>query len=201
MKHNTLTSLGGICSILLGISIIMVGITYLPLPPEQQQIVGLYTNPGAFLESFAKNSTLLTVEFWAEALGALFGIAAVLAVSESVRAANEGWVRWTSTLAIIGLAIAAIDDLRFLALMPGRAAAYVQGNAAVRAALTVPGTLEGIDPQHWLRLGAVGSWVLVVSLLALRSGTWPKLLAWAGVGAAIAYWLALMELCFRSHWC
>lgn len=197
MRENTLAKLGGVCSILLGISIIIVGITYLPLPPEQQQIVGLYTNPGAFLESFAKNSTLLTVEFWAEALGVLFGIAAVLAISESVRAVNEGWVRWTSTLAILGLAIAAIDDLRFLALMPGRAAAYVQGDAAVKAALTVPGILEGIDPQHWLRLGAVGLWVMVVSLLALRSGTWPKLLAYAGIGAAIAYWLAVVGIVFQ----
>ncbi|HEX9076540.1 MAG TPA: DUF4386 family protein [Anaerolineae bacterium] len=197
MRDYTLSRLGGTCSILLAISIIVVGITYLPLPPEQQQIVGLYTNPGAFLESFAKNSTLLTVEFWAEALGALFGIAAVLAISESVRASNEGWVRWTSTLAIIGLAIAAIDDLRFLALMPGRAMAYVQSDAATKAALTVPGILEGIDPQHWLRLGAVGFWVLVVSFLALRSGTWPKLLAYVGIGAAIAYWLAVAGIVFQ----
>jgi len=123
MKDTTLSRLGGTCSILLGISLIVVGITYLPWPPEQQQIVSLYTDPGAFLESFAKNSSLLTVEFWAEALGVLLGIASVLAISASVRAVNEGWVRWTSTLAIIGLAITAIDDLRFLALTPSRAAA------------------------------------------------------------------------------
>jgi hypothetical protein len=61
--------------------------------PEQQQIVGLYTNPGAFLESFAKNPTLLTIEFWAEALGSLLGVAAVLAISEGLRSMNEGWVR------------------------------------------------------------------------------------------------------------
>ena len=137
------------------------------------------------------------MEAWAEALGVLFGIAAVLAISERVRAVNEGWVRWTSTLAIIGLAIAAIDDLRLLALMPGRAAAFVQGDAATKAALTAPGILEGIDPQHWLRLGAVGFWVLVVNFLALRSGTWPKLLAYAGIGAAVAYWLAVAGIVFQ----
>jgi hypothetical protein len=123
MKDTTLSRLGGTCSILLGISLIVVGITYLPWPPEQQQIVSLYTDPGAFLESFAKNSSLLTVEFWAEAQGVLLGIASVLAISATVRAVNEGWVRWTSTLAIIGLAITAIHDLRFLALTPSRAAA------------------------------------------------------------------------------
>src|SRR5262249_42140374 len=61
MKDTTLSQLGGICSILLGMSIIVVGVTYLPLPPAQQQIVGLYTNPGTFLESVANTSTLLTV--------------------------------------------------------------------------------------------------------------------------------------------
>jgi len=123
MKDNTLSKLGGTCSILLAVSYIVIGITYLPLPPEQQQIVGLYTNPGAFLESFAKNPTLLTVELWAEALGSLLGIAAVLAISESVRSTNDGWVRWTSSLAIIGLAVNAIDSFRRISLDPARARA------------------------------------------------------------------------------
>lgn len=191
MKDTTLSHLGGICAILLAVSYVVVGVTYLPLPPEQQQIVGLYTNPAAFLESVATTFTLLTVEFWAEALGSLVGIAAVLAISERVRSANEGWVRWTSTLAIIGLSITAIDDLRFLALTPGRATAYVQGNAAVKAALTVPGALEGLDPHHWLRLGAVGLWVLVVNLAALRARAWPMPLAYVGIGVALVSWLAV----------
>src|SRR5262249_22019716 len=191
MKDATLSQLGGICSILLGVSIIVVGGTYLPLPPDQQQIVGLYTHPGAFLESVAHNSTLLTLEFWAEALGALVGVATVLAISARVRVANDGWVRWTSTLAVIGLATTTIDDLRFLALTPGRAAAYMQGDAAVKAALTAPGALEGLDPHHWLRLGAVGLWVLVVNLLALRARAWPAPLAIVGIGVALVYWLAV----------
>ncbi|SRR6266498_1707351 len=192
MKDNTLSKLGGTCAILQAVSYIVVVITFFPLPAEQRQITGMYTNPGAFLESFAKNPTLLTVLFWAEAIGLLLGIAAVLAISESVRSTNEGWVRWTSTLAIIGLAFWAMDDLRFLALTPSRAAAYMQGSAAVQAALTVPGNLDALDPQHWLRLGTLGIWVLVVNLLALRGDIWPKPLAYIGIGAAITNWLVLL---------
>ncbi len=194
IKDNTLNKLGGTCSILLGVSYIVIAVIYLPLPREQQQIVGLFTNPGAFLESFAKNPTLLIVEFWAEALGSLLGIAAVLAISEGIRSTNEGWVRWTSMLAIIGLTITAIDDFRFLALTPTRAAAYVNGDAAVKAALTVPGALEGLDPQPWLRLGALGLWALVISLLGLRGGIWPKPLAYVGIGSAIVYWLSVAAI-------
>ena len=76
-----------------------------------------------------------------------------------------------------------------MTLDPARAAAYVQGDAAAKAALTVPGALQGLDPQAWLRFGAVGFWVLVVSLLALRSGTWPKPLASLGIAVTIGNWL------------
>jgi Domain of unknown function (DUF4386) len=187
MKDNTLSKLGGTCSILLGITHIVVAVMYLLLPPEQQDAAGI--PPEKFLESLAQNPTLYRVGGLVFALGSLLGIAAVLAISESVRTPNEGWVSWTSTLAIIGFAVNAIDAFRRMDLDPARAAAYVKGDAAVKAALTVPSALPGLDPHAWLRLGAVGSWVLVVSLLALRGGTWPKPLAYLGIAVTIVYWL------------
>ena len=186
MKDNTLSKLGGTCSILTGITIIVVAVAYLLLPPEQQDACGC---PEKFLVSTAQNPTLYILVRGLFGLTSLLAIAAVLAISENVRSVHEGWVRWTSTLAIIGLAVNAIDQFRNMALDPSKATAFVRGDIAVKAALTVPGALEGLDPQGWLRMGATGLWVLVVSLLALRGGTWPKPLAYAGIGIAIANWL------------
>ncbi len=187
MKDNSLSKLGGTCSILLGISYVLVAVIYIVMPAEQQDAAGIA--PGVFLESLAQNPTLYIVGGLVFALGSLLGIAAVPAISESVRSVNEGWVSWTSTLAILGFAVNTIDSFRRMALDPARATAYMQGDAAIRAALTVPSALPALDPQAWLRLGAVGLWVLVVSLLALRGDIWPKPLTYLGIAVTIVYWL------------
>jgi hypothetical protein len=56
-----------------------------------------------------------------------------------------------------------------------------------QGALTVPGAPQFIDVYGYLGYGAVGAWVLVVSLLAQRSGRWPRSLAFLGIAVAIAY--------------
>jgi hypothetical protein len=187
MTDNTLRKLGSTCSILLGATYLLVAALYFLLPVELRDAAGI--PPGTFLQSFAQNAAPIAAGYLIFALGSLVGIAAVLAISDSVRSANEGWVRWTSALATIGFAVNAVDWFRLLALNPARAAAYVQGDAAVRAALTVPGALAGLDPAAFLRFGAVGLWILVVSLLALRSGTWPKPLAYLGIAVTVVFWL------------
>lgn len=187
MKDNTLSKLGGNCSVLLGISYLLIGVTYLLLPADQKQT----SATDKFLLSFAQNPTMQNIQFWVFALSGLLGIAVVLALSETVRSANEGWVRWTSNLAFLGFAVVAINNFRNIAFQPGRAIAYLKGDTATRAVIELSGPF-GLDPQNWLGFGAVGLWVLVVSFLALRIGTWPKLLTYAGIATAVAYWLIVV---------
>jgi hypothetical protein len=187
MKDNTLSKLGGNCSLLLGVSYLLIGVTYLLLPADQKQT----SATDKFLLSFAQDPTTQMIQFWVFALSGLLGIAVVLALSESVRSANEGWVRWTSILASLGFAVVAINNFRNIAFQPARAMAYLKGDAAARAAIELSGPF-GLDPQNWLGFGAVGLWVLVVSLLALRAGAWPKLLTYAGLATAVAYWLIVV---------
>jgi hypothetical protein len=194
MKDNTLSKLGGNCSVLLGILYLVIGVTYLLLPAAQKQT----SATDQFLPSFVESPTTQVIQWWVFALSGLIGIAVVLAVSESLRSANEGWVRWTSTLAILGFAVVAINNFRNIAFQPGLARAYVEGDAVTKVAIQFGGPY-GLDPQGWLGFGAVGLWVLVVSLLALQVGAWPKLLTYVGVATAAAYWFIVVGFVFNQE--
>jgi hypothetical protein len=187
MKDNSLSRLGGVCSILVGISYIVAGVSYLLMPAEQTAL----GDPAAFLSSYAQDPTMSTLNDWAFALGAILALAAVLAISERVRSLHEGWVRWTSTLALVGFAVTAIHYFRNMALYPGRAAAYVAGDAATKAAIAANQSMMDLDPNGWLMYGGIGLWLLVVNLLALRGNNWPKPLAYVGFAGAIGYWFVV----------
>ena len=198
MRDDSLNKLGGTCSIFAGTLIVVTAILYLLLPPEQQDACGC---PEKFMISMAERPTVYIVEEGIFSLSSLLAIAAVLAISGNVCSAHEGWVRWTSTLAIIGQAVNTIESLHRMASDPLKATAYMNGDTAVKAALTVPGAVQGLfDPQGWLRVGVVGLWVLVVSLSALRGGAWPRLLAFIGIGGGIAYMLVVPGQVLQIQW-
>jgi len=191
MKSNTLNQLGGFCSILLGISYVLIGVLYLLLPADQKA----GDDPAAFYTSVAQNPTLIRVYYLIFALGAVVALGAVPAISEGVRSVHEGWVRWTTNLAFLGFAVLAIDFFRTWAFQAFRAAVFVAGDASTRAAIEA--TDQGLDPQGWLGFGAVGAWVLVVSLLALQGSIWPRTLSYLGIAVAILYWLVVVSFVFN----
>jgi hypothetical protein len=172
---------------------VLLGATYVLLPPEQQAGGA----PDAFYRSFAQSSTLNMINYWAFALAAVFALGALPAITESIRSVNEGWARWTSNLAYLGFAVTAIDFFRNIALQPDRAAAYVSGDASVQAVLAAPTFLAGLDSQGWLGFGGVGLWVLMTSMLAMRSKLWPSTLAYVGIAAAVLYFLVVVSLVFN----
>jgi hypothetical protein len=159
MNRNSVSSLGGAFSILVGISYIVVGVAFLLLPAAQQPGSDDF---GDFITSYAESPTVLNIEYWAFAIGALLALGVVPAIYKLVRSASEGWVRWASNLAYLGFSFTALGFLRIIALLPEEAAAYAGGNAA-----------------------------LVVSLAALRTEGMPALWAYVGIVAAVAYWLVV----------
>lgn len=92
-------------------------------------------------------------------IGAIFALAMIPAVSATVQHLNEGWVRWTSTLAILAFAVVILDNYWAIVYTDARAQAYWTGTEAMRANLTAPGAPQRIDVQGWLANGAVGIWL------------------------------------------
>jgi hypothetical protein len=185
MKNNSLGQLGGLCSILVGISYVLIGVLFLLLPADQQ--------PGsdsvAFYTSVAQNPTLIRVYYLVFALGAVIGLGALPAISETVRPLHEGWTRWTTSLAYLGFAVTAIDNFGYWASEAYRAGVFVKADASTR--LAIDASVQGLDTEGLLGFGCVGAWVLVVSLLAMRANIWPRLLSYVGIAVAILYWLVV----------
>jgi hypothetical protein len=78
MQDNSLYKLGGICSILVGISYAVIGITVLMESPA----LTVENNAQAPILFFESNRTVLLSQYWAMALGAVFALAVIPAVSE-----------------------------------------------------------------------------------------------------------------------
>jgi uncharacterized membrane protein (DUF2068 family) len=122
-ESGSLAKVGGICSILLGGSYILVGLFHSLIPMEQRAAA---TNPGAFYISFNQSPTFSLLEFWALALGALLAFGAIPAISERVRIGVEGLVRWATGLALLGFATLAMTEFHNIARHPIVASIYVQ---------------------------------------------------------------------------
>jgi hypothetical protein len=181
-----LAELGGWCAILLGVSYVVLGMNYLLLPAEQKLGGGTM---GQFLDAVARGPGQLMAQFGVAALGGVLGLAAVAGITDAVRTANQAWMRWAASLAYVGFAVMLVSNVQELAVVPILAAQHATGDAAAKAAAATSMLTVAIDRQGWLRFGAVGLWVLAVSVLGLRHGRLPRLLAWCGVAVAVLYWL------------
>jgi hypothetical protein len=185
MTNNDLGKLGGICSILAGALIPVSAIAYLLMPAAQQS----WADPAAYLSSFAEAPTFALIEYSANILTAILALAVVVAIPHKIRPVHEGWLRWTTTLALMGYSVTALQYLRELALIPGMAKAFIVADAATRAATAGNLYLVLLDPHGWITFGAIGTWLLAVNVLALPGTRWPRPLGYVGVAGGIAYWL------------
>jgi hypothetical protein len=185
MKENSVVRLGGWCAILAGVFSALAGITYFLLPAAQQ-----LGSPGnQILPSFAQEPTFLNLENLFLALVGVFGLGLVPAVAERMREVNDGWLRWTSNLANVGYAVSAVGSFIVLSRLPVIASAYVKGDASTQAALAAVWRTS-LDPLGVWGYGAIGLWILVVSLAALRrENSFPTSLAYVGILAAVLHWL------------
>jgi len=193
MKDNSVLRLGGAMAILLGIAKVLSSVGYLLLPEALRQ-----TAKGpVLLPAYAQNPGMLNAIFWSEALVGIFGLAVVPALASLVHRRSEGWTRWASTLALAGFVVTSVGYMASIARVPGIAAAFVAGDASTKAALAVVWR-SSPDLLGFWGYGAIGIWVLVVSILALRGKDLSTILNIIGVLLALLYILVPISVMQKS---
>jgi hypothetical protein len=193
MMDRALTKLGGTCAILTGALLPVSAIAFLLMPTAQQT----WADPAAYLESFSQAPTYAMIEYSANVLGAILALAVVIAIPHILRPVHEGWLRWATTIAMLGYSVIAVQYLREIALIPPMAERYMMADAATRAATASNLYLVLLDPHGWISYGAIGAWFLAINILALLSVRWPRVLAIIGIGGGIAYWLVVAGTVFH----
>lgn len=192
MENNSLSKLGGLCSILIGVlNILIIPIGLLLISPNAEIPIDP-NNPATLFPVVAQNPAPFVLSGLVFGLVGIFAFAAVPAISEIVRSANEGWVRWTSNLAYLGFAVSAVSSFQNVAVLPVIAATYVAGDAVTQAAIIAqytPVSSSTLDSLGVLQFGGVGLWILVVSILALRRSLLPRGLIYAGIALGSVYWI------------
>lgn len=180
MEDRSLTRVGGMCAILLGISYILVGITFM------FDTVRTAPTRHEFLMRFAQNppARLLNHAFFL--IGAILALGAIPAISQIVRKDNEGWVRWATNVAYLGIVVTALTHIEFLTLTPLNARLYASGDEFARTVF-LASPRQGTDISGWLRYGCLGIWMLIIVVLAWRHAALPRLLVYLGILGAVLY--------------
>lgn len=180
--------LGGICSILAGAIYLASGVVFFLYQVNRFDWNSI-ASISAFFRAVPEATLTWGIVNLGAALASFLAVAGVLALSDRLRSFDEGFVRWTSTLAIIGYSLTAISDVADFYMVKRLAAGYSQIDLSAQSALEVIG-IGSLDPASILRFSTLGPWFLIAGWLALRRGLLPKPLAWLGfVGgmAALAF--------------
>jgi hypothetical protein len=190
VPDRTTRQIGGWCAIALAITYLLAGLLSLVAPADLRS-----DDPPTYWHAVLANPTLAVAGFWVIALGGIVGLGAIGAISALVSTAHQGMVRWTHDLAFVGFAVTAVSFARMAAITYGRGLTYFcescTGTDNFKKVIDGTQPLVQLDPQGWFTFGAVGLWVLVVSVLAIRARVLPTVLAMLGLVVAVFYGMAL----------
>jgi len=192
MQSTSVATLGGTCSILVGVLYMVVGVIYLNDPGRRA------TNAGTLLKILERNSILRLLFHLVMAVTAVCALGAVPAISALADSGNDGWLRLATTVAYIGFAAMAIENFRALQILPLLVRDYTSADEATKVALARSVSLISLDPHGWLIYGGVGFWFFVVNVIALQRGLWPTSLAIVGLVGAVLYWMLVVGALFHK---
>lgn len=184
---DSVTRLGSTASVLVGACYLATAVAYLAQPPA---MLGAGT-PEEFWTLMAQGAPAHLFLHGSMALAGVLGLAVVPAVARRLRSQNEGWALWASALAYLAFAVTARSHLMELEFDLRVAPQYLELPSQTRAAVPLIAGLA-LDSYGFLTLGGLGLWTLLVGVLGLRGGLFPKALCLVGVAFAIATGLAVV---------
>lgn len=133
-----------------------------------------WQNQGDFYTAVAANPLLYQLPRVVLAGTAWVGLAAVMDLGRVVRHPGDRWLRWSTLLVVIGLALTGISQARFALLNPERAALYVEGDAATQGAIEAGRFTLQLDPHGVLSTLFLILWLAMINVVALRRQAWPR---------------------------
>lgn len=176
-RAHGLFRVGALFAILMSALYVVIAATYLFLPKDLK-VVGT-GDPAVYYPALVKHPRAALLLDWQVGVLGFFGVAVVLAVTRFSRGdRDEGWILYTSVLALFGYLILSVDALKGGVLHKLRAEAWVHGDMSTRAAIGA--TRLTLDYYGWFAFGAVGAWVLVVNIAMLRNRQLPAAVACLG---------------------
>ena len=165
----------------LAVATALAAIAYVLLPEAQRLGV-----PGrTLLPSFAANPLPLQLEMAFLAAMGVIGLAVVGPIRDLLDP-DDPWLRWASTLAVVGFAIGAVGNTLVMGKLPGIASAFVAADDAAKPVIAVFWRTT-LDPVGLWQFGAVGVWAFVAGLVALRSARIPRIGAYLALAAGVAH--------------
>jgi hypothetical protein len=135
----------------------------------------------AFLASFALSGLL-----------ALTALSPVVQLAGTCQHDKSALLHAAQVTAALGYALTATSYFRLLGGEARRALSYVQGDAAVREAISSFSLV--LDPQGWLTFAGIAVFMAVVNMAALQNRSWSRVTSAVGFGVAAAYASAFVGL-------
>lgn len=177
--------LGGRCSILSGLIYIISGVVFFVYQVGRFDWNSI-ASISAYFQAFPQAVITWGIVNIGATCASFLAIAGVLALSDRLKPVHEGFVHWTSTLAVIGYSISAITNVADYDQIKKIATGYPLLDPSARSALEVIG-IGSLDPTLILQFMTLGSWFLIAGWLSIRRGLLPKPLAWLGfVGGIVS---------------
>jgi len=184
----SVATLGGVASIVVGISFLLTLFAAARMPRELQG----HSEGHEFWMAMSEDASGHLLYHWMYALGGLAAFAALPAIFFLVRSTNLGLVLFTTGLAYLAFAVNARSHLLEVAWDRFILRNYREADQAFQRAVHVVAGYALDVPDGFITHGGLGLWLLVTSVLAAMNGQVPLALGLIGVGAALLNWLTVI---------